>query len=114
MTSVHDKRKNWASVRSSESTAGYEGVHRQIVGQPPQRRVSDETPRWWTPPSSGFTATEVMLWYRWESGVGSATYSAYHQKTGTLWIYDYSRQHEILWKRGEVPQGESFAGNPDA
>ena len=109
MTSMHNKRKDWASIHSGDSTAGYEGVQRPIVGQPPQRRVSSRTPHWWTPPSTGFTATEAMLWYRGESGVGSGTYTAFDQKTGMLWIYDYSRQHEILWKRGEVPQGESFS-----
>jgi hypothetical protein len=54
-----------------------------------------------------------MKWYRdYYSGVGRATYSAYDESAQTLWIYEYSCQHDILWSSGDVPAGEHFSTSP--
>lgn len=94
-------------------TLGSEGVSRTIAGPPPQHRQTGSTPGWWTPPAIVFRATEAMEWYTgYGSGVGRATYSAYDQATGELWIYEYSGQHDQLWDLGKVPAGEQFSTLP--
>lgn len=95
-------------VRDAGSS-GIEGVHRTITGPPPLRRQTGSTPHWWSPPAIEFRATELMKWYDAESGVGRATYSAYDSATKTLWIYEYSAQHDLLWPRGNMPAGEHFS-----
>ncbi|MFO0943283.1 MAG: hypothetical protein U0930_21320 [Pirellulales bacterium] len=88
---------------------GLEGVHRTTAGPPPQHCQTGTTPTWWTPPAINFRATEVMLWYRqYDSGVGRATYSAFDESTGILWIYDYASQHDRLWSHGNIPSGTFF------
>ena len=96
-------RISWRPARRSR------GVSRTIAGPPPLHSQTGETPVWWKPPSTDFRATEVMLWYKqYASGVGRATYTAFDQHTGMLWIYEYACQHDILWPNGEVPPGKVF------
>jgi hypothetical protein len=86
-----------------------EGLHLVIAGPPALRNHTGTTPAWWTPPAIPFRATEAMLWYReYDSGVGRALYSGFDSSTDTLWIYDYSCQHDRLWDRGKMPQGKHF------
>ena len=73
-------------------------------------RQTGTTPTWWSPPAIDFRATELMKWYRgYDSGVGRATYSGYDETTKTLWIYEYSCQHDQLWSQGNVPTGQQFS-----
>jgi len=89
---------------------GLEGVHRILTGPPPQHSRTGDTPTWWKPPTLDFRATEVMLWYtNYDSGVGRATYSTFDESMGTLWIYNYACQHDILWSRGNMPTGDIFS-----
>lgn len=85
-----------------------EGVYRIHHGRPPLQRKTGKTPSWWVPPNIEFRATEAMIWYDNDSGGGRATYSGYDESTMTLWIHEYSRQHDQLWERGKVPAGEQF------
>jgi len=111
---LHNDRAEWGQRCMHEGHSGYEGVKRAVAGPPPLHRTTGETPDWWRPPGGDFRATEVMLWYDRESGVGGATYSAFDPSSGTLWLYDYACQHDILWDRGDVPDGETFSGGHDA
>lgn len=88
---------------------GLEGVHRRIDGPPPRQWQTGTTPSWWEPPSIDFRATEVVLWYtNFESGVGRATYSAFDESVGILWVYDYASQNDTLWSQGNIPHGNTF------
>ncbi len=89
---------------------GFEGVCRSERGPPPLHQQTGTTPAWWSPPAIDFRATEVMLWYKgYDSGVGRAAYSGYDESTKTLWIYEYGCQHDLLWRRGNVPAGLQFS-----
>lgn len=107
MDDVHADEEAWA--RKLAGTSGYapEGVRRAVAGPPPLHRQTGTTPAWWSPPSKEFRATEVMAWYvSNDSGVGRATYSAFDDSTNMLWIYRYTAQHDLLWPRSHVPEGE--------
>ena len=48
-----------------------------------------------------------MVWYvDGHSGTGRATYSAFDDAKGVPWIYRYTCQHDILWQRGQLPDGQ--------
>ena len=82
-------------------------MRRAIEGPPPLHQQTGTTPAWWKPPAIEFRATEEMSWYEnYDSGVGHATYTAFDESTGRLWIYKYSCQHDILWQHGQLPEGE--------
>ena len=109
MNQIHTHQEDWSRQCLHHLHEGLEGVHRTIAGPPPHHQQTGETPNWWIPPSFNFRATEVMLWYtNYCSGVGRASYSAFDESTGVLWIYDYSSQHDILWSHGSVPTGNVF------
>ncbi len=98
------------SLRRSESNERVEGVDRVVGKIPPTHGRTGEPPDWWAPPALEFRATEAMLWYEdFRSGVARCTYSAFDKTTSSIWIYEYSSQHERLWKPGEVPDGEQFS-----
>jgi hypothetical protein len=106
--SVHAEQQN--SSQQLRTTNDLEGVIRMITGPPSLRRKTGETPSWWSPPHVPFRATEMMIWYSLpDSGVARATYSAFDEATSLLWIYEYTCQHDRLWKRGELPAGERIA-----
>lgn len=110
MNHVHQHQENSSKRCLHGLHEKLEGVHRIILGPPPQHPQTGETPAWWMPPSIDFRSTEVMLWYsNYDSGVGRATYSGFDESTGTLWIYDYASQHDILWPHGIVPAGNEFS-----
>lgn len=89
-----ERYSRWAMGDQHESM---ECVHRIIDGPPPLHHQTGETPPWWTPPSMSFRATEIRLWYKdFDSGVGRATYSAFDESPGILWIYEYAAQHDRL------------------
>lgn len=109
MNSVHAAEESESHEKQGDHIEGVEGVHRMIPGPPPLHRQTGETPDWWTPPEVEFRATEVMVWYRnYSSGVGRATYSAFDESSGVLWIYEYGAQHDLLWTRGQPPAGDRF------
>lgn len=106
---LHSRQEEGARAFLGDQHEGLEGVSRTIAGPPPLHSQTGDTPVWWKPPSTDFRATEVMLWYKqYYSGVGRATYTAFDQHTGVLWIYEYACQHDILWPHGEVPPGKVF------
>ena len=108
--SVHRQQEVDAHTCLHELHQGLEGVHHQVPGPPPLHWQTGDTPSWWTPPSIEFRATEVMLWYtNYDSGVGRAVYSAFDDSTDTMWIYDYSSQHDLFWEPGRLPPGEVFS-----
>lgn len=110
MNRIHRRQEDWSKQSVDPLYEGCEGVHRMITGPPPQHRQAGDTPSWWTPPGIDFRTTEVMLWYtNYDSGVGRATYSAFDQSTGVLWVYDYASQHDILWPHGSIPAGDVFS-----
>lgn len=107
---MHQRQESCSRLSLHHLHEGLEGVHRTIAGPPPQHRKTGDTPPWWTPPNADFRATEVMLWYaNYDSGVGRATYSAFDESTGFLWIYDYASQHDILWSHENAPAGTVFS-----
>lgn len=105
--SVHADQQN--SSQQLRTTNDLEGVNRMIAGPPSLRHKTGDTPAWWQPPGMPFRATELMIWYSLpDSGVARATYSAFDDATSSLWIYEYTCQHDRLWKRRNVPSGERF------
>lgn len=103
---VHARKEQFIKGRKDKDC---EGLHLVIAGPPALRTQTGTAPGWWTPPAIKFRATEAMLWYRdYDSGFGQAVYTGFDESTGTLWIYDYSCQHDLLWKRGNMPDGEHF------
>ena len=112
---AHFHEEDW--TRNLADTHFPEGVRRKISGPPALRRQTGETPEWWSPPALAFTATEIMIWYTdGDSGVARATYSAFDKSNSTLWIYCYTCQHDRLWQRGQLPNGEviKFEGVADS
>jgi hypothetical protein len=107
---IHLKEEQCYDFGLSHLDKGIEGVHRIVSGPPPMHRQTGTTPAWWSPPAIDFRATELMKWYRnYDSGVGRATYSGYDESTNTLWVYEYSAQHDLLWTSGNVPVGRQFS-----
>lgn len=106
---IHGRQEGRSRGFIGDQHEGLEGVRRTIAGPPPLHRQTGETPVWWKPPDREYRATEVMLWYKqYYSGVGRATYTAFDEQAGVLWIYDYACQHDVLWRHEEVPEGEFF------
>lgn len=104
---VHKEFEDYARKTIKTHFWNAEGVHRQISGPPDLHRHTGTIPDWWNPPSIDFRATEVMGWYEnYRSGVGKLIYSAFDDETNTLWIYNNSCQHDILWEHGNIPDGE--------
>ncbi len=109
MDHMHKRQEDRSKTLLHQRHEGLEGVHRTILGPPPQHWQTGETPSWWTPPGIDFRATEIMLWYTdYNSGVGRATYSGFDKSNEVLWLYDYASQHDILWSRGGIPGGDTF------
>lgn len=106
---AHAQQVEWSKQCLHGRHECLEGVNRTLDGPPPLHSQTGETPGWWSPPAITFRATEVMLWYDdFYSGVARATYTAFDETNQTLWIYDYACQHDILWPRGNVPNGDVF------
>ena len=82
-----------------------EGVRRSFSGQPLLREQTGPTPGWWIPSGTEVRATEIMLWYDYGSGTACATYTTFNPETNTLWVYEYSRQHDRMWEQGKLPEG---------
>ena len=92
-----------------------EAVRRMVPGPPPLHWATGDSPPWWTPPNIAFRATEAMKWYSgFDSGVGQAAYTGYDVDRGTLWVYEYSCQHDRLWEPNQIPTGEVFSRLKDA
>ena len=109
----HDQKEMGPQEYIGHLHEGYEGIHRTILGPPPQHWQTGDTPKWWDPPSIDFRSTEVMVWYdNFDSGVGQAVYSAFNPENGELWIYDYAAQHDELWQNGKMPSGDAFGKPP--
>ncbi|NOX54422.1 MAG: hypothetical protein GXP27_08260 [Planctomycetes bacterium] len=110
MDYVHAREKEWAGELASMHDGTYyalEGVDRTITGPSPLHKQTGTTPTWWSPPSKELRATEVMVWDAdGDSGTGRATYSAFDDSSDTLWIYQYAAQHDVLWPRGQIPDGK--------
>lgn len=107
---VHRERERSSRDSVSHDDRGLEGVRRSIDGPPPLHTTTGDPPSWWTPPAIEFRATEAMLWYSgFDSGVGQAAYTGYDEAQQTLWVYEYSCQHDRLWERNEIPAGEVFS-----
>jgi hypothetical protein len=107
---IHSKRERQYEPALGHRAERIEGVHRIERGPPLMHQQTGTTPKWWSPPAIDFRATELMKWYRdYDSGVGSATYSGIDESTNTLWVYEYSCQHDLLWSRGNVPAGQQFS-----
>jgi hypothetical protein len=86
-----------------------EGVRRTFSGIPPLHEPTGSIPFWWSPPTNNVRATEIMHWYDYGSGYANATYTSFHSETGTLWVYQYSCQHDKLWPQGKPPEGTGIA-----
>jgi hypothetical protein len=73
-----------------------------------------EAPVWWTPQvpirtGSQAKATHAMLWYIGnDSGVGKGVTTLYDPTHSILWVYRFSCQHRLLWKRGELPESDAL------
>jgi hypothetical protein len=73
-----------------------------------------EAPVWWTPREfarTGFQgkATEAMLWYTGnDSGVGKGVTTLYDPTDSILWVYRFSSQHRLLWKRGDLLESDAL------
>lgn len=107
---IHSEEERRYGKTSDQRDEGVEGVHRSVGRPPPLHRQTGTTPDWWLPPAIEFRATELMRWYHdFQSGVGRATYSGYDETTNTLWIYEYSAQHDRLWPPGKLPDGKPFS-----
>ncbi len=51
-----------------------------------------------------------MKWYSgYNSGVGQAAYTGYDATQRTLWVYEYSCQHDRLWEPNQIPDGDVFS-----
>jgi len=104
---AHTNEENWANFLSDMDHYAPEGVKRTVPGLPSLRNQTGTTPSWWSPATIDFRATEIMFWYPdGDSGTARATYSAFDDSNNTLWIYKYSCQHDSLWSRGQLPEGE--------
>jgi len=104
---IHTRAEQAANPQKPKGSFA-EGIRRIVHGQPPLRDREGTMPGWWSPTAIDFRATEVMQWSG-STGYGLATYSAYDETSGTLWICEYGHQHEILWPRGKLPDGERLA-----
>ncbi len=112
MNQIHKHQEEWSLGCVDDHHEGLEGVRRTVAGPPPLHHQTGESPVWWTPPSTEFRATEVMLWYaNSDSGVGRATYTSYDEFKGVLWMYDYACQHDTHWVRGDIPIGSIFTSS---
>ena len=107
---IEDAHQRQAETAKQPLERGYRSVEmaERTVAEPrPLHHQTGTTPSWWQPPKMPFRATEVMLWYDGnDSGIGRATYSAFNEQSGQLWIYEYSAQHDLLWQRGRAPVSE--------
>lgn len=104
---AHQRQAETAKQPLGRRYRSVESAERTVIGPPPLHLQTGTTPSWWQPPTMPFRATEVMLWYDgYDSGIGRATYSAFDEQSGQLWIYEYSAQHDELWQRGRAPVSE--------
>ena len=107
---IHARLKSWSLSSISPGDRGLEGVRRSIKGTPALHSTTGETPSWWNPPAINYSATEAMKWYSgFDSGVGYAAYSGYDELSKTLWVYEYSCQHDRLWEPKHMPDGDIFS-----
>lgn len=112
---VHANRERDSIQSLRKQDRGLEAVRRIVPGPPPLHRTTGPSPFWWTPPSVEFRATEAMKWYSgYGSGVGQAAYTGYDAERQTLWIYEYSAQHDRLWEPSRIPAGDIFSRLTDA
>ena len=113
--SVHADRERNSRESLSPEDRGLEGVRRILFGSPPLHWKTGDTPDWWKPPTIDFRATEAMKWYSgFDSGVGQAAYTGYDVEQQTLWVYEYSCQHDRLWEQNQIPDGDVFSRLKDA
>ena len=108
-----EAERHTMDLGSRSHYAAVEGVHRTVAGPPSLRNQTGMTPPWWSPPAIDFDASEAMLWYEdYDSGVAEAAYSGFDESASVLWIYEYTCQHDRMWARGEVPEGDPFEAEP--
>ena len=108
--SVHSIRELRSRQSIGRDDRGLEAVRRVIPGPPPLHWKTGDSPNWWTPPPIEFRATEAMKWYPgYDSGVGQAAYTGYDANDRTLWVYEYSCQHDRLWEPNQIPDGDIFS-----
>lgn len=113
--SVHSDRELYSRQSIRHDDRGLEGVRRTIAGPPPLHWKTGDSPNWWSPPPIEFRATEAMKWYSgYDSGVGQAAYTGYDAMNSTLWVYEYSCQHDRLWEPNQIPNGDVFSRLKDA
>lgn len=113
--SVHTDRELHSRQSVRQDDRGLEAVRRIIPGPPPLNWKTGDSPTWWTPPPIEFRATEAMKWYSgYDSGVGQAAYTGYDRTHSTLWVYEYSCQHDRLWEPNQIPDGDVFSRLEDA
>lgn len=108
--SVHAVQELHSRRSLGKEDRGLEAVRRNIPGPPPLHWKTGDSPVWWTPPSIEFRAMEAMKWYSgFDSGVGQAAYTGYDATQRTLWVYEYSCQHDRLWEPNQIPEGDVFS-----
>ncbi len=108
--SVHLLREQYSRQSVSKDDRGLEASRRVVRGPPPLHQATGDSPKWWNPPKIDFRATEAMKWYSgFDSGVGQAAYTGYDTSTGTMWVYEYSCQHDRLWEPNSIPDGDVFS-----
>lgn len=108
--SVHSDRELHSRQSIRPDDRGLEGVRRMISGPPPLHWATGDSPKWWAPPPVEFRATEAMKWYSgYDSGVGQAAYTGFDSSHRTLWVYEYSCQHDRLWEPNQMPDGDVFS-----
>lgn len=102
---IHSRQEQNAAASQDQ----VEGIRHSFSGTPPLHKPIGPVPIWWNPPSSEVRTTEIMHWYNGGSGYASAGYTSYHPETGTLWVYEYSCQHDLLWPQGKPPAGTAIS-----
>lgn len=109
---AHAGEVAWSQELARMGDKAPEGIQRRIPGPPSLRSQTGTTPDWWSPPTIEFRATEVIVWYRGnDSGVARAVYTAFDDTKNTLWIYSYTCQHDLMWGRGQPPDGQQIVFN---
>lgn len=77
------------------------------------RSPTSNAPDWWSPPTGVGDATENMLWYPDATyGVAQGCYTIYNTESETLWVYEYTAQHDSHWDRGGRPAYGVAATDP--
>lgn len=100
-----DEMHSRLEQNAASSKNQVEGVRRSFFGTLPLHDPNSPVPLWWFSPACNVRATEVMHWYDSGSGYANAVYTSFHAESGTLWVYEFSSQHDELWPQGKPPEG---------